>query len=91
MKGGFSSIKTRGNTESKSRNNENSFKDDPWGTVANKYYKHLVGFEDEKWKEIILDGAQYVNAKKSKAQAQSSTSTSMNGIVDGDNDIAMSP
>ncbi len=61
------------------------------GQSRNKYYKHLVGFEDEKWKEIILDGAQYVNAKKSKAQAQSSTSTSMNGIVDGDNDIAMSP
>ncbi len=88
-KGGFNSVKTRSNAESNSRNNESSFKDDPWGTVANKYYLHLVGYDDEKWVEIILDSAKYLNGKKNKIQSsggQGSGSTNVDGIVDGDDD-----
>ncbi|PBK80945.1 hypothetical protein ARMGADRAFT_1039641 [Armillaria gallica] len=84
--------KTQGGTETNSRNNENSFKDDPWGTVANKYHSHLAGYDDDKWREIILDSAKYLNAKKNKLiLGRGLSSVSSDGIVDGDDDITQSP
>ncbi len=95
-KGGVNSIKARtgAETTTTSKVTETSFKDDPWGTVANKYYEHLVKYDNEKWKEIVLDSAVYLNAKKTKFQVpglRSTGSTSSDGIVDGDDDIMMSP
>ncbi|PBK85228.1 hypothetical protein ARMGADRAFT_1087682 [Armillaria gallica] len=74
-------------------NNPNSFKDDPWGSVANKYFTHMVGYNDNKWREIVLESAKYLNVKKNKVSAvgQDLGRGNTDGILDGDNDITLSP
>ncbi len=92
-KGGSNSVKMRQGSETNSKNNPNSFKDDPWGSVANKYFTYLVGYDDTKWREIILESAKYLT-KKNKVQTagpQGLGGTDADGIIDGDDDIALSP
>ncbi|KAK0227299.1 hypothetical protein EDD85DRAFT_794573 [Armillaria nabsnona] len=68
-KEGSNSVKTQSGSETNSKNNPNSFKDDPWGSVANKYFTHMVGYNNNKWREIMLESAKYLNVKKNKVSA----------------------
>ncbi|PBK81653.1 hypothetical protein ARMGADRAFT_1039168 [Armillaria gallica] len=52
-------------------NNPNSFKDDPWGSVVNKYFVHLVGYNNNKWRDIVLESAKYLNIKKNNMVKES--------------------
>lgn len=75
---------------SKSQNNEYSFKDDPWGMVANKYYNHLRDYDDTKWEEIVLGSARYLNTKKGKTFGDTPIQQGSNED-DGDDNITRSP
>ncbi|PBK68347.1 hypothetical protein ARMSODRAFT_976159 [Armillaria solidipes] len=46
--------------ETTAKNSEFSFKDNPWGTVAQKYYKKTSTLGEEKWKEIFQEAANYL-------------------------------
>ncbi|PBK71138.1 hypothetical protein ARMSODRAFT_1017061 [Armillaria solidipes] len=79
-------------TNSSSKITETSFKDNPWGTVANKYYKHLCDFDDDKWQEIVLGSAHYLNVKKNKhAGAAMQPGSNEDDMDDGDDNITKSP
>ncbi|KAK0460893.1 uncharacterized protein EV420DRAFT_1477781 [Desarmillaria tabescens] len=87
-KSGTNSVKS--SVELNSKNNTNSFKDDPWGTTANKYYKHVCDYDDEKWREIIFGSAKHFNAKKVKLLGAMESSGSA-GRDDSDDNISKSP
>ncbi|KAK0488456.1 hypothetical protein IW261DRAFT_1413995 [Armillaria novae-zelandiae] len=77
-----------------SKNNSNSFKDDPWGSVANKYFTHLAGYDNGKWREIILESTKYMNTRKSKSLAATEKGlggASADGILNRDDNITLSP
>ncbi|KAK0506757.1 hypothetical protein EDD18DRAFT_1098003 [Armillaria luteobubalina] len=77
---------------SNSKNNSNSFKDNSWGSIANKYFPHLAGYNNGKWKEIILESAKYLNTKKIKSPAveRGLSSADADEILDGDDNITLS-
>ncbi len=81
----------KSSVESNSKNNINSFKDDPWGTTANKYYKHVCDYDDTKWQEIIFASAKHFNAKKAKLLGSTVESSRSAGMDDSDDNISKSP
>ncbi len=77
--------------ETTARNTEYSFKDDPWGTVAQKYYSKTSLLSDDKWTEIFQEVAQYLLPGKVWKGKSSALSAAEGGQVpDSDDDIDMS-
>ncbi|KAK0435041.1 hypothetical protein EV421DRAFT_1740487 [Armillaria borealis] len=77
--------------ETTARNTEYSFKDDPWGTVAQKYYAKTSLLSDDKWMEIFQEVAQYLlpgKVRKGKSSALSAAEGSQ--VPDSDDNIDMS-
>ncbi|PBK62154.1 hypothetical protein ARMSODRAFT_1025077 [Armillaria solidipes] len=78
--------------ETMAKNSEFSFKDNPWGTVAQKYYKKTSTLGEEKWKEIFQEAANYLpKGRKNKVvTADGGVQGSGDGALDSDDDIEMS-
>ncbi|KAK0489051.1 hypothetical protein IW261DRAFT_1557552 [Armillaria novae-zelandiae] len=79
------------------RNSEYSFKDNPWGTAASKYYVRTSTLSDEKWRIILNEAVSYISKnRKSKTgvtlggeMGQQGSLGAGDNIYDSDDDIVM--